>query len=137
MCLCVCLCVRACVCVYYKILLFMLYLLVPPVVSAVRSIYTSTVGSNIILRCHINNTGVPLAEFSWKKTRNIMYNKFYMLINNSVMEMYLMNLTYDSEGVYTCAANGLLSYDSDSVELRIVESKPMHSYINVVNLVIQ
>ena len=94
-------------------------------VSAARSTYTSTVGSNIILRCHINNTGVPLAEFSWKKTSNMMHNKFYMLINNSIMEIYLMNLTYDSEGVYTCAAKGLLAYDSDSVELRIVESKTM------------
>ena len=60
-----------------------------------------------------------------------MYNKFHVFINNSVMEIYLMNLTYDSEGVYTCAAKGLLSYDSDSVELRIVESKTTYVATNV------
>ena len=39
-----------------------------------------------------------------------------------------MNLTKDNEGVYTCTAKNLISYDSDSVEL-FVESKSHYFYV--------
>lgn len=91
-------------------------------ISAAKPTYTSVIGSNVILRCYIHNKGIPQAVFSWKKNGNTLNGNYSIFIDSTVMKITLINLTLDSAGVYTCAANGLLSYRSQSVEL-IVEGE--------------
>ena len=91
-------------------------------ILAAKSTYTSFSGSNIVLRCNIIDQGVPPAVFSWRKNGYRLNGDYVILIDNNVMEIKLMNLTFENAGVYTCAADGLLSDRSDSIELT-VESK--------------
>ena len=98
-------------------------------ISAENQKYTSIVGANVILRCNIIDKGIPQAVFSWKKNGNKMNGEYVILIDSSVMEITITNLTVENSGVYTCIAHGLLSYRSNSVEL-IVEGKVLISVHN-------
>ena len=75
-----------------------------------------------MLRCTIIDQGLPPAEFSWRKNGYRLTGRYSISIDTSFMELRFMNLTFDNAGIYTCAADGLLSDRSDSTEL-IVESK--------------
>ena len=96
----------------------------PPEIVAVKSTYTSFIGSTVMLRCNIINQGTPPAVFSWRKNGYQLTGEYSISIDStsSVMEIKLMNLTVENAGVYTCDADGFLSDRSDSMEL-IVKSK--------------
>ena len=111
-----------CACILCMFNTDMFVYIAPPVISAEKQKYTSIVGANVILRCHIIDKGIPEAVFSWKKNGNRMNGEYVILIDSSVMEITITNLTVDNAGVYTCIANGLLSYHSNSLQL-IVEGK--------------
>ena len=104
--------------------------IVPPNILASPSTYTSFIGSNVVLRCNIIDKGTPPAEFSWSKAGYRMNGEYIIVINSTAMEITFLNLTLDNAGVYTCAADGLLSYHSDSVEL-IVQSKSIYVTISL------
>ena len=105
------------------------FYIVPPKILATQPTYTSFVGWNVALGCDIIDKGMPPAVFSWTKVGYKMNGEYVIVISSTVMDIIFLNFTLDNAGVYTCAADGLLSDHSDSVEL-IVQSKSI-SIINV------
>lgn len=113
-------------CLWLSVYAYVFTLLAPPIVSAANLSHISTVGSNITLKCNIVNEGVPQATFSWSRNG---YELNGIKISNSTMAVTLTNLTLNDAGVYTCAANGLLSYHSDDMELSVVEEIVKSTYV--------
>ena len=100
--------------------------IVPPIIRANDSIYTATVGSEVILKCNIINHGLPTAVFEWK--RNGIQPIGELVAANSFIAIKLSNLTMNDAGKYTCSASNAQSYRSHLVELTILEGK--YTYCN-------
>ena len=93
---------------------------VPPSITAAKSYYAATIGSQITLTCNIAEQGIPPAEFTWRKDgREIEADNVTVFTNQTTITIVLTNLTMNDAGSYTCEAANEQSYRNDHVELRI------------------
>ena len=99
-----------------------IYITAPPVIVANTHKYTTTMGSQAVLRCDIIERGIPPATFSWKKNGYDLSSVYPVSVNGSILKLQLSYVTVDSSGVYVCTASNKLSYHTDIVEL-IVKRK--------------
>ena len=92
----------------------------PPFIRAVKSNLIVPSGANVTLACEIVNPGEPRAAFGWRKNAENVASTYSVTVNNSFVTIILTNVTTQDAGTYTCTATGIVSYYSDSIQLRVL-----------------
>ena len=91
---------------------------VPPTIIAAKPEYVSSIGFNITLTCLITYHGRPVAKFGWRK-RGLWLSDDSVTINRTHFSLTLSNLSNSDAGSYRCAAQGVLSFFTQRINLMI------------------
>lgn len=91
----------------------------PPYIRAIGTNQTISSGSTVTLVCMIVNPGEPHASFGWRKNGESVNSTHPVTINDSFIAITLNHVTIHDSGTYTCMANGIESYHSDSIKLQV------------------